>query len=530
MLTALGMNRAQAQSTEGCSDPELTAAYCPDRASAYAGIVAHLEWVEGYYAWNYGPNHGMTKMCILPQPEFKRYVGFLQYYAWGCPTSTGAYGYWRQWIGSECAVGSTWDESSKSCVGPGIVDLGKNNQCDVPTGPVLAGNPVNIFVGNKLEIANDYLDPSGHLNVIRHYSSLKDPARINSPLGYRWQHNFEGSLVPGNADQWRLKRSNRNSYLFTKIPGNWVPDADVSERLTEITSAGVLAGWLVSIKDNTSEHYSAAGRLEYIEYPDGDVLQLAYDDHERLGSVTDRKGRKLIFAYAGTLLDTISLPNGTQLKYAYDAQRLTKISYLPSAGLPAMASRQYLYEDAHDPHLLTGVIDESSQRYASWQYDDSGRATSSVHGDLSGSIDRVTIAYATNQSSVTNALGDTVVFGSQMQFGRVKLASSEKLCALCGGSSLQTRSYDPNGYPDSTSDFAGSVTDYDYSPRGLLTQRIDAQNDLTGKKRTTQTDWHATLRVPVERRTYDAAGALVHKEIWTYNSRGQVLTHSAVDF
>jgi RHS repeat-associated protein len=89
--------------------------------------------------------------------------------------------------------------------------------------------------------------------------------------------------------------------------------------------------------------------------------------------------------------------------------------------------------------------------------------------------------------------------------------------------------YDANGRTDLATDADNTVTDYDYDSRGLLTQRIDAKNDTTGRKRTIQTDWHATFAVPTERRLYDANDALVAKTDWTYNSRGQVLTQTQTD-
>jgi RHS repeat-associated protein len=92
-----------------------------------------------------------------------------------------------------------------------------------------------------------------------------------------------------------------------------------------------------------------------------------------------------------------------------------------------------------------------------------------------------------------------------------------------------TFTYDANGRTDIATNAANTVIDYDFDARGLLTQRIDAKTDTVGNKRTTQTDWNATFAVPNERRTYDAAGTLVAKQTWTYNTRGQVLTASQID-
>jgi RHS repeat-associated protein len=89
--------------------------------------------------------------------------------------------------------------------------------------------------------------------------------------------------------------------------------------------------------------------------------------------------------------------------------------------------------------------------------------------------------------------------------------------------------YDANGRSDIDTDARGTTTDYNFSARGLLIQKIEAANDTGGRKRTTQTDWDPTFAVPSERRTYNAAGTLVGKQTWTYNTRGQPLTSTQID-
>ncbi|WP_240321138.1 RHS repeat-associated core domain-containing protein [Xanthomonas oryzae] len=103
------------------------------------------------------------------------------------------------------------------------------------------------------------------------------------------------------------------------------------------------------------------------------------------------------------------------------------------------------------------------------------------------------------------------------------------MCPECTVGAFQSRSYDGNGYPDQEVDFAGVATDWRYNNRALLASKIEAANSSSGQKRTLQTDWHPSFRVPTDRRTYDANDVLVARTGWTYNTRGQALTVSRTD-
>ena len=390
-----------------------------------------------------------------------------------------------------------------------------------------------MFVGNKAESAQDYADANGYLSFTRYYSSFgARPIPGRAALGTLWMHGFQGYLTVAELATGRILRLNRptgNSYVFRQVGADWVPDPDVQERVTEILIGTTLVGWRVALPDNKVEQYDVSGRLERIEHTNGGVVQLGYDSYGRLSTISDLSGRALILSYSGSVLEKIKLPDGRLVKYAYDAQRLSTVSYqIDDAATPQFASVQYKYEDSHNSKLLTGRVDEAGQRYATWQYYADGRAKSSQHGNPTDGIDLVTVVYGSDRSWVTNALGETVESGFVRQLGRAKVSWTQKPCSSCGGSSAQARSYDANGYPDVLTDFAGVTTDFDYSARGLVTQQIDSANNAA-TKRTLNTDWHPSFNLPTERRTYDAADVLVAKQTWTHNARGQVLTTTGTD-
>ena len=157
-------------------------------------------------------------------------------------------------------------------------------------------------------------------------------------------------------------------------------------------------------------------------------------------------------------------------------------------------------------------------------YDYSGYATSTEHA---GGVDKVTVTYnGANSATVVDANGASKTYTFTQMFQVPRLTSVQEPCPACaGGVGTRSVTLDGNGFANVVTDTAGVATDYDYNARGLEARRIDSANNAA-TKRSTETDWHATLRVPTERRTYDSANALVSKNTWTYNTRGQALTAS----
>lgn len=404
-----------------------------------------------------------------------------------------------------------------------VVDPGKNNCCSDQLGPVTKGNPVNMLTGAKLETQIDYRAPTGHLELMRYYSST-DGLQPLPDLDGTWRHTYQRALQIIDSSTVILLRPTGDFYTYKKSASTWSPDWDVRERLTELTNgSGITIGWVVTSPDDSQEHFDAAGVLIGISYTDGEEIVLAYSSG-KLQSVTDRHGRMLVFAYTGNKLTAVSLPDGRAISYGYDVQsRLSSVGYQNNTGgAPLYDTVQYRYEDPSYADALTSRLDEQNGVYATWEYDSEKRVIRSVHGNPAGAIDQFTFAYASNGSTVTSPLGDSVYYSSLKQLGRLKLAAAQEPCGSCGVS-FQTRTYDSNGYPDITVDFEGVSTDQDYTPRGQIYRKIDAANDVSGKKRTIDTYWHGVFNAPAARYTYDAAGALVARSSWSYNVRGQVI-------
>jgi len=175
-------------------------------------------------------------------------------------------------------------------------------------------------------------------------------------------------------------------------------------------------------------------------------------------------------------------------------------------------TRVYHYATEPYSNLLTGITDERGIRYATWTYDDQGRAISSEHA---GGAEKVTVAYnADGSSTVTNALGKRTTYRFQTIQGIRRITAIEgEPSANCPNSNA-TFTYDDRGLVKTRTDNKGNITTFDYNGRGLEVSRTEAYG--TPQARTVITEWHPTLFLPVTitepdrttRYSYDVQGRL----------------------
>jgi RHS repeat-associated protein len=402
------------------------------------------------------------------------------------------------------------------------------------------GDPINAGTANKFEIHTEYRGQGVFpLELIWTYNSSGTSA-IATPtdlfLGRNRSHTYSRRVSlssTATVTTAYVSRPDGNTLRFNQVGSDWIGAKNRTARLYSTTDAGSIIGWRLEDGKGFAEVFDADGKLIELVDPQGHKQALDYDDVGRLESVIDMTGRALVFEYGSpTRLSKLHLPDGSAISFFYTANDdLERVEY------PGGASIQYRYDeagyaaDASSNGALTGVIDEASVRYSSTTYNAGGQATST---SLAGSLDTHTGVYqpAANgtysaRATISLPAGATRQVDFTVRQGLVVPASA---ATSCDGCTTQTTSYtyDPNGHTDVVTR-QGVATDLDYDARGLLSQKIEAANDATGKKRKVQTDWHVDFAVPTERRVYDAADALVSKQAWTYNSRGQALTGSQID-
>ncbi|KAF1705851.1 hypothetical protein CSC73_18175, partial [Pseudoxanthomonas sacheonensis] len=337
-----------------------------------------------------------------------------------------------------------------------------------------------------------------------------------------------------------VRRPNGQDFSFERTAPSlaWVGDTDINYKLESLVS-----GYKLTTPEDMVEIYDANGLLQSITTKSGRATTLAYSTNPppgeapKLLSVMDNQGRSLSFTYnpanattgAGNIA-TITDSAGHSVAYTYDVN-----NNLASVTFPDGNSRAYVYneqgytQNSSFPNAMTGIVDENGVRYATFGYNTSGSAISTEHA---GGVNKFQFSFPFLNATtvVTDPFGVAHTYNFQTIQGVHKPVAISPKCLVCGSGLSVYRSYDTNGNLATETNPDGYLTNRTFdTTRNLETERIEASNDATGKKRTTQTDWHTTLRVPTERRVYNAANTLVAKSTYTYNTRGQALTASQID-
>lgn len=442
------------------------------------------------------------------------------------------------------------------------------NQCS-------AGNPCVLGNGNKT--ANVDVFRYGQIAMDLHYASLRQLRRYAN-IDTTWSHSFARRVITEWAMPDHLGPNPEISpiadvqvvYVQDEQPTLEVYRRDGSLPAGVFHATNSLGRLLRYVEDGTTppyyeltyedgrrDRYDRAGRLIAVRDPDdprGDLVLswrgrtiVAEPNVEnahleeafwRIDRVTDAGGRYVSFEYTDPRLqrlDRITADDSTELaRFVYDSEgRLVNLARFGK-------SQTFVYNEA--AHLgvtasvrgtwLTGLLDEDGRRYATYQYDDWGRATASWHGADAGRVD---LTYPTNASGTqddsraivrTPALGET------------------------------TYTFAPNHpyrAPATITDPAGTVTLHYHPTHFRLVERIDRRNVLTEfvynpngshevarieakglpEQRRRERDWdYAIGRLTAERHYADPPGGprtLLSDRRFRYSPAGQLLGTDLVD-
>ena len=179
-----------------------------------------------------------------------------------------------------------------------------------------------------------------------------------------------------------------------------------------------------------TEHHLASGYARYFDYDGSDM---------RPNRIRDSFGRQMQLTWqdvaweipcpeggsswcastdvnAQPVITKVILPDGTSLAYSYDAarratgggarDRLVSVRRLSATGT-ILHARTYLYENSSYPYALTGLLDQTGSRLATYTYDAAGLPSST---QLAGGVDRYQVEHRRIDESnllriVTNPLG-----------------------------------------------------------------------------------------------------------------------------
>ena len=406
-----------------------------------------------------------------------------------------------------------------------------------PTRPPVQSCPVShpVFPGSGVKILTERDDSgSAELSLTRTYRSnvLYGQKANQGQWLFEWQREIDTLAVDLSGKlsaPITVLRGDGDVRTLKKTGDKWGASgvADAVERLTD--RSGVVTWRYMSDATGTIETYDSKGRLQNVRERGGRTTVLTYNAAGQLALVTAPSGRALKLDYdAQGHVANVTAPDGVVTKYAYYTNGM-----LSAVTWPDNVMRQYVYEDTRFPTALTGVIDEAGVRYATYAYDDQGRA---IVSELTGGADRYQFQYGPDgQTTVLTPNGGSTVYSFLKQNGVLLPAGVSAPCPSCGKTSLQSE-YDTNGNATREVGYDGAATTHTYDAQGRETQRVQAAG--TPNAKTTTTEWHPTWNLPtrlaspakVETFAYDANGNLVtYTEVGTADTNGSAGLAAAPD-
>ncbi len=281
-----------------------------------------------------------------------------------------------------------------------------------------------------------------------------------------------------------------------------------------ISASGVLTRqgeeWSFEEPNGTKLAFNPALRLSKITEKNGQWQALTYFD--ALITIKDSFGNTATLRQDAEYQPKLFAMGETSVSYTYNPiRRLTAVTTTRGA---AISNQTYHYEDVN-PNLLTGITDERGVRYATWAYDNQGRAISSEHA---GGAERTLVSYyADGSSTVTNALGKRTTYRFQTIQGIRRITAIEGEPSANCPNSNSTFTYDDRGLVKTRTDNKGNVTTFDYNDRGLEVSRTEAFG--TAQARTITTEWHSTLFLPT---TITEPDRVTN---YSYDTQGRELSH-----
>ncbi len=401
--------------------------------------------------------------------------------------------------------------------------------CGTCTAPHI-GQPTSISSGAKYEVFTDYAGTGPRpFDIKRTYRSVLMPMRGNG-LGLGWRTHLTRELdvvIPGlqvivtsedgtrerfgdqfDSNVWQAftLQSDANGAVWTY--------RGERGRMTE-ASPGVYEHTDQDERIDRFEPVSGRHRVTQTRWPGGYQRTYVYTTGGDLIEIADNLGKSLHLTWAGSRIDTITLPGGLVIDYDYTLHApggvatehdvLTAVTRRDGAG-NVLDTMSYEYETPLYLPLLTGVIDRNGIRAKTITYDQSGRVTSS---ERAGGADRTVISYGdsalgapADTRTVTNALGQVEVFTMERHasFSNVPIEQEFQVTRVDREASLGIAAASrQNGFSGSlrnqSFDLNGTRTTYTYNSDDDEIERVV---DADGEARVITTTWHPDFHAPTQ--------------------------------
>ena len=451
-------------------------------------------------------DHGTVKATVNGKPflnysgSFSRATSFLRYRGVSVTLQPGI-----NFLQVTGGAGSCSASDSMTIMYDPEVELSKNKgkPNNPGCGPSSAkGNPINIAIGNKFQQVVDFsLNGNFPLIFSRFYNSVDG----------NWRHSYSTHLKI-NSNKATLVFSDGKESVFT-LSGT-TATANTSE-------LGVLKKennqWVYYATNRIKYAFNDNGRLAQLTNPQGSTQTLSYQDKQI--TVQGEQGQQLILTEDEHYQPVSLSAKGQQWAYEYNT-RHQLITVTHTLANSTVKTKRYHYEDSRFPTFLTGITDENGVRFVSWTYDERGRANSSEHA---GGKERTEISYnADGTVTETNALGKKTIYHFGVFDGVKRITAIDgEATANCSASNSRFE-YSAKGLLTQKIDNKGVKTSYQYNAQGLQIEKVEAVD--TPQARTTTTEWDTEKRLPLK--TSD--GQL--ETLYQYDEKGQLTskTHQII--
>ncbi|HJX92523.1 MAG TPA: RHS repeat-associated core domain-containing protein [Pyrinomonadaceae bacterium] len=386
----------------------------------------------------------------------------------------------------------------------GATDFGTTS-CNSNMGEPVSGvgEPVNVTNGNVYLQQTDYRLPGvgEGLEITRTFNSRMKRAGL---FGYGWSSILDESISAYDALTLRLNMADGRAVYFTRPSTSdpFVPARPLDFHGTLVKN--VDNTYTLTYKDGRVHQFNTDGTLVSYADRNNNTVSLTYTAGQPT-AITDAAGRTVTIAYDGSgSIGSLSDSAGTIATYTHWFWGiLTNVAYPDGS--------QFTFSGSFDGNyfLLSSVNDALGNVVESHTYDTQGRAlTSEVAGN---GTEKYTLNYVSaTETDVTDALNHVTKYFFDATKGRNVVTSVEGNCS-CGGSQIQTWTYDDQLNVVEETDALNHTTSYTYDTNG---------------NRLTQTDATGTITY-----TYNALGdVLTVKDqmngVWTntYDTYGNLLT------
>lgn len=428
------------------------------------------------------------------------------------------------------------------CYRPKPLEASCPKKCNGETEPVPSvGNPILVANGAKYQDELDYRNARGTLSFTRTYRSDKSG----------WSHNFDSLFVDHTRplhlpkyyscywawwhvinDLYCFKYwyAGEPNYQLARPDGTIVhfdaasqkPRADINARMSPwLDETGVQIGWLVTER-NVVESYSfdsllrqssSYGQITRYHYSDVNTPATTAPRPGLLIRVTDAFGAELNFTYnARGQISSMVDPEQQVYLYSYDVNgNVEQVRY------PDGRTTTYVYGELDKtanvarPRALTGIVDGKGKRFATFTYNDEGKAATTEHA---GGVEKYEVSYIYDYiRRIKDPHGTTRQYNFVIHLGVNRNTSISQPGPGGVGTVSSSVKYGENANVESKTNSEGVTTTFSYNlDRNLETSRTEAFG--TADARTITTEWHPTLRLRaavaepkrITRYTYDSAG------------------------